>query len=305
MPPHSDPELAYEECSRCGAVKTIGEISEVRLRVGGTAVFICTCCKNREESAPLLLGYECPGWTYGREGYRCSSLRFHEYLPPVETLAGAYDIVFYAADQAFGPRYHRKTNGSMTLTLNSNENTRADGLCGKIEMDRKMAISDTTWIDTFSLMQDENRELSFPGFETGAFVPYHGNQFPALIKNQSDVSTLRGQMRMVVERTAVRYRPDAKVAHRGRQRPITFHSDRGADKILADYTGSITSWLSGNLGLPDLVAFHICEYWCSRPPPVFFFEEGDLCLTTMWPRKGYMFDDVATMLVARRRCLRG
>lgn len=302
MPPHFDPDLVIDtkECSRCGAMRTLGEISEVRLRVGGIAVFICKDCKNREQSAPLLLGYECPGWKYGREGYRCPRLRFYECLPPVEKLAGTYDIIFFAADQAFGPRYHRRTNGSMTLTLRNNKGLAGTYLlCGNIEMDRKMAISDTPWIDKFSLMQDENEGMSLPGFDTGAFLPYC-----TLMNSQSDLSALRGQIRVVMERTPVRYRPDAKVVHRVRQRPITFHNNKDADKILAEHTSSITSWLSANLGLPDLVSSYICDYWCTRPPPLFFFEEGDLCLTTMWPRKGYMYDDVATMLVARRRLLR-
>mmetsp|Transcript_7100 Transcript_7100/g.21202 ORF Transcript_7100/g.21202 Transcript_7100/m.21202 type:complete len:195 (-) Transcript_7100:40-624(-) len=190
----------------------------------------------------------------------------------------------------------------MTLTLRDSGEVRgAYLLCGAVEMDRKMAVSDTPWIDKFFLVQDETKELSFPGFESGAFMPYHGTQFPSLMYYRNDPSALRGQLRVVMERTAVRYRPDAKVLNRVRQQPITFHSNRDADKILAQYTNSIASWLSENLGLPDLVASYICEFWCTRPPPLFFFEEGDLCLTTVWPRKGYMYDDVATMFVARRR----
>lgn len=300
--PETDAIIDAKECARCDSLKRLGDISEVRLRVGGNAVFICKGCKKREQSAPVLLGYECPGWKYGREGYRCPRLRFSDYLPPIAKLAGTYDIVFYAADQAFGPRYHRKTNGSMSLNLGGGDELRGDHLlCGTIEMDRMMAISDTPWIDRFSFVQDETDELSFPGFETGACMSYHGRHFPDLVHNQRDVSLLRGQMRVVLKRTAVRYRPDAKVVHRVKQRPITFNNNTHAEQILAEFTNSIMSWLSANLGIPDLAASHICEYWSTRPPPLFFFEEGDLCLTTMWPRKGYMYDDVATMIVARRR----
>ena len=100
-----------KECARCCETKGFLDISKVRLRVGGCAVFICKKCIKREEVAPLRLGYECPGWKYGREGYRCPRLRFNENFPSMERIVGSYNIVYFAAEQAYGPRYHRKTKG--------------------------------------------------------------------------------------------------------------------------------------------------------------------------------------------------
>mmetsp|Transcript_38718 Transcript_38718/g.78996 ORF Transcript_38718/g.78996 Transcript_38718/m.78996 type:complete len:307 (-) Transcript_38718:72-992(-) len=301
MPPRSEsaPDgTDLKECTRCGSAKSLSEISEVRLRVGGSAVFICRSCKKREEIAPLRLGYECPGWMYGREGYRCPRLRFDGILPPIQSLAGSYNVLFFAADQAFGPRYHRKTKGTLTLGTVEKVDRDESIVLGTVLMDRTMAISDTPWVDEFSFLQEATGTLTFSGFEDGACVPYRGIHRGGTSSTGSQ-PLLRGQLRVVRERFAARCRPDAKCGMK--QPPITFGDMDEADKVMRKYESSIAPWICRNLSLPDLVAARICAFWRARPPPLFMFERGDLCLTTLWPRKGYMYDDVSTVLVARRR----
>ena len=187
----------------------------------------------------------------------------------------------------------------MTLILKENANTRGDFVFfGTVTMDQTMAISDTPWVDKFSFLQDDRKYLDFPGFEDGAFTSYHAKQY---LSSQNSRSVPSGQLRVVSKRVAVRSRPDGKISNRAKQRPAAFVNMKEAEDIMVHHTNSIAPWLSRNLALPDLIASHICEFWCSRPCPLFFFEKGDVCLTTLWPKKGYMDDDVTTVLVARRR----
>ena len=141
-------------CSRCavpsskltrqklGIVPANPSTTSTSSAAGGRARdYLCTDCLRRERSAPVRLGYECPGWAYGRFGYRCPPLNFREEVPRIETLVSAgsmslltrsastaavaqaatYDIVFLGIDQKFGPRIHRRVMPGSTLTLSLEE----------------------------------------------------------------------------------------------------------------------------------------------------------------------------------------
>ena len=142
-------------CSRCDVpasklvrqklgIVTANANSSTNSAAGGRARdYLCTDCLRRERTAPVRLGYECPGWAYGRFGYRCPPLTFRQEVPRIEALVSAssmslsvtsisastvaaaqaatYDIVFLGIDQKFGPRIHRRVVKGSTLTLSLEE----------------------------------------------------------------------------------------------------------------------------------------------------------------------------------------
>jgi len=149
------PSTRVGRCSRCSAPTSklirqkLGLVPATSNagnsnRSGGVAGrdrdYLCADCVRRERTAPVRLGYECPGWAYGRFGYRCPALAFRDEAPRVEALApglapglaeaeaaATYDIVFLAIDQRFGPRIHRRVAPGSTLTLRLEERGGGDG----------------------------------------------------------------------------------------------------------------------------------------------------------------------------------
>ena len=125
--------------------------------------YLCAECIRREREAPTRLGYECPGWAYGRFGYRCPPLTFREEVPRIEALVSSgssmsttsasstvaaahatYDIVFLAIDQKFGPRIHRRVVPGSTLTLSLEECCASNSLAALEDENGDVIMADTS-----------------------------------------------------------------------------------------------------------------------------------------------------------------
>ena len=166
-------------CSRCATPSSnltrqkLGIVpananSSTNLAAGGRARdYLCTDCLRGERTAPVRLGYECPGWAYGRFGYRCPPLTFREEVPRIEALVSAssislstsnsastvavaqaaatYDIVFLGIDQKFGPRIHRRVLPGSTLTLSLEECCMTNSLTAtRVDENGDVVMADTS-----------------------------------------------------------------------------------------------------------------------------------------------------------------
>ena len=324
---------------------------------------ICNDCVRRENNNQWTLGYECPGWTYGRHGYRSAPLVFSPRTPKPESLVGTYDVVYFAADQRFGPRIHRRAGGTLVLSPASDredaalsswrhsdidadtDSDRSDSdssgsqrtlqgipqrmphsmprrgsgtgnltcLRGDLTMDHRAAVSDShAWVDGMTFYTYEAEEEG-DGSKDGEGILYSGweNRSPPVGGNGA---AAHGRLRVVAERCVSRSRPDARrrqtaesdgggCRRRRRRdtRPVIFRSADEADRLAEVHRTSIAPTLAAGLGLPDLAAELICEFWKERPPPLFEFLPGDLCLSSTLPEKGFLNESISTVTVVRRR----
>ena len=235
----------------------------------------------------------------------------------------------------------RDENGDVVMADVSASNSGTTQIClrGVVAMDRRSAIADGAWIDGMTFLaapskkssmgeegEDENDNnddanvpaISVAGFNGGGHLRFAGHELraPSTSTSQSNRSTLpnelkaasaaaalHGHIRVVSSRAIVRSRPDSKATARRRcVRPAIFNTVEEADAILHRHRISIAPFLCRNLGLPEGPARLVCEYWCDRPSPLMEFRPGDVVLTTVMPGRGFMNDNISTVLVARRRC---
>ena len=260
-----------------------------------------------------------PGSTLTLTLEECSTYERRNSLPP-----------------ASGEHMTRDENGDVVMAdvSASNPGTNQTFLRGVVAMDRRSAIADGAWIDGMTFLaapsqnEDENDSnnddanvpaISVAGFNGGGHLRFTGHELraPSTNTSQSNRSTspnnelkassatvaLHGQIRVVSSRAIVRSRPDSKATARRRcVRPAIFNTVEEADAILHRHRVSIAPFLCRNLGLPEGPARLVCEYWCDRPSPLMEFRPGDVVLTTVMPGRGFMNDNISTVLVARRRC---
>ena len=236
---------------------------------------------------------------------------------------------------ASGEHMTRDENGDVVMAdvSASTPGTTQTCLRGVVAMDRRSAIADGAWIDGMTFLaapskdEDENDNnnddanvpaISVAGFNGGGHLRFTGQELrapstntsqsnrstsPHELKASSAAAALHGQIRVVSSRAIVRSRPDSKATARRRcVRPAIFNTVEEADAILHRHRVSIAPFLCRNLGLPEGPARLVCEYWCDRPSPLMEFRPGDVVLTTVMPGRGFMNDNISTVLVARRRC---
>ena len=138
---------------------------------------ICNDCVRRENNNQWTLGYECPGWTYGRHGYRSAPLVFSPRTPKPESLVGTYDVVYFAADQRFGPRIHRRAGGTLVLSPASDREDAALSSWRHSDID-----ADTDSDGTVTLTELEAVDVSTLGYPVGTHTEItHLADFIALL----------------------------------------------------------------------------------------------------------------------------
>jgi hypothetical protein len=77
---------------------------------------------------------------------------------------------------------------------------------------------------------------------------------------------------------------------------VEFNDIQEARTVLQHHRENACSWLHHHTVLPMNVATLVGEFLC--PPPVFFFEEGDLCLDIEWDT--HVLNSFQTCIIARR-----
>jgi len=80
---------------------------------------------------------------------------------------------------------------------------------------------------------------------------------------------------------------------------VQFGSLQEAEAIMENHRERTCSWLHNHTVLPEVVTRQVGEFLC--PPPVFFFEEGDLCLGMDWSRGNCEDQMCRSCIIARRR----
>jgi hypothetical protein len=266
--------------------------------------YYCVGCHNAKEendrrreqirldTEARLHGYLCPEFS----GYRtnddsawsiCPNLEFSPAQPNLDDLVGDYDILFFASRTNHRARYSRKSKGKLFLSQPQG------ALRGKVVMDESVhhcvvpkpgcfTFRDTGYWD------DERRSqclkvLEFPD----DFVPGFQTWSP-------------GYLKTVATQAAVPRWPDSGCWHPPRWE-VQFDSIEEARRIQRNYFHSNQhSWIHNHLNLPESVGSLIAQFVV--PPPLFFFEPGDLWLHMRWDENDlYAEDDgLETIILARR-----
>jgi len=129
---------------------------------------------------------------------------------------------------------------------------------------------------------------------------------PSLRKGgqRRDISMHRGRIKLVAQRGPLRikkkqsstYKKKEKCSKNPLQDKSQFCSVKDAEKEYKKYMDVDNSWLSRHIDLPKDVLSVIHQFIC--PPPVFFFEEGDLWIEVDW---NFRQGDLNSIFVARKR----
>ena len=123
---------------------------------------------------------------------------------------------------------------------------------------------------------------------------------PEQNNDNKDILMHRGRIKLVTQLGPLCIRKNQSKEclsnNSSRYENTSFRSVKEAQIKLKDYMNVETSWMSNHLNLPKDVLSVIRQFIC--PPPVFFFEKGDLWIEVDWIfKKG----DLNSIFVARKR----
>ena len=259
-------------------------------------------------------------------------------FPSYHSLAGTYDIVFYFAQWNGDYIHHRTTKGTLTLSASNEESISCkerrrfirrtvprggETIEGTVQMDDIVKQGDRFSMGryNFAFLQNDLRYriVIDPTFQidlsqeqirkANAEIDIHvkGCQKQPIRKSpfaNNNVSMHRGRIKLVAQRAPLQIRKNQtkecacirRDSNNIEQETVQFKSVDEAEETLEYYTDVDNSWLSKYINLPKDVLSVIHQFIC--PPPVFFFEKGDLWVEVDWNfRKG----DLNSIFVARKR----
>lgn len=232
-------------------------------------------------------------------------------ISSTENLEGEYDIIFYAGEYQYERRHYRTAKGILSISSNGGI------LTGKIVMDPSMEPLDVIPYGgnfTFQETSRIQRMSSYLDFDDEtANAPE--NQAPAgVIKveaieyskdllekdNRGNPVTFEGELRIIKEKTPSGVLLDSQRLENSLETwrgHVAFNGVEEATAIVENHRRNTCSWLHNHTVLPEGVARLVGEYRC--PPPILFFEEGDLCLDMEWT-DGLPSNTSCSCIIARR-----
>ena len=224
-------------------------------------------------------------------------------LPTTDEMIGTYDIIYYAGsfcghERKVGSLVHYQTARG-TLNLNSARGV----LEGSITMDPRMETLDVIPFGGNSAFRETGRIQSCKNQWPQKLKPANGIisitviQPPdGLVTHNSDGERIdfQGEIRIFKQKTPTGL-------SLGGESFVVFENLEEAENLMENYRSTTCSWLHNHTGLPAEVTRLIGEFRC--PPPVFFFEEGDLCLDFNWSNHMYINPELhcVSSVIARRR----
>jgi len=129
-------------------------------------------------------------------------------------------------------------------------------------------------------------------------VPIKITKCPSTADDLSPEVVNFGTIRLLAKRTVTGWNPDEDPSGK---RIVSIDSVDDADELMWRWEKAFlaNSWPNKHLSLPTELVLKIHEYVAFRPPPAFFFEEGDLWISTSVQKVDKSV--LRTILVARRR----
>lgn len=223
-------------------------------------------------------------------------------VPLSDEMVGAYDIVYFAADAGCSSLFHHRTaRGPLSLSV-----SRDGMLMGEIEMDSSMdPLAVVPYGGNFEFRETDRFQRTFRrepmnllrGGVHVATALWGRSELTGVIKMEvhrppkglflqdHDDNPVRfsGELRVFDKRTPTGLLLDS---HRDssmamfRHSHVTFENLQEAEELVQHHRQVTCSWLHNHTILPLGVTRLVGEFLC--PSPVFFFEEGDLCLDFGW-----------------------
>lgn len=238
-------------------------------------------------------------------------------LPTPEELAGEYDIIYYAGEltQLLG-RHSRTAQGTLKLSVETDK----DGMSvvgGTVKMHPCMEMIDVIpFGGNYQFVEDSRAQRPGPGegddnlgdvtLLTGVITikvtqPPDGTTTKRYYKPEDEAENW-GEMRIFRERVGASIIDQVPRGSWSDQIPEAVHdfsSTQQAEDLNKAHFAKTCSWLHKHTVLDTAAAFQVGRFVC--PPPVFFFEPGDIELDIGWNSVVGSGHNCSTCVIARRR----
>lgn len=242
-------------------------------------------------------------------------------LPKAKDMEGEYDIIFYAgeASQYLG-KHHRTARGTVNLSCNS-----SGQIIGNVTMHPCMEDIDVipfggnySFVERSRVQrQGQDYDDFYPGdttLPTGVIkIEVTDRPYGLCMNNGYDLRNLAPALRHMTPLGELRIFREKVGAGITNQIPggawddtiysslVPFRSSEEAETLNASHYGRTCSWLHNHTILDEASSAHVGRFLC--PPPVLFFEEGDIQLDIDWKKVAPGCCNANSSIIARRRTL--
>ena len=239
-------------------------------------------------------------------------------LPRAKDMEGEYDIIFYAgeASQFFG-QHHRTARGTVNISCNS-----VGQLSGNVTMHPCMEDIDVipfggnySFVER-TRVQRKGQDMDFyPGdttLPTGVIkIDVTDCPYGSCTYDGFDLRNLAPALRNMAPNGEIRIFREKVGAGITNQIPggawdetiyeslVPFRNTEEAETLNRVHYEQTCSWLHRHTILDEATAVHVGRFLC--PPPVLFFQEGDIQLDIDWKRVAPSCCLANSSIIARRR----
>jgi hypothetical protein len=242
-------------------------------------------------------------------------------LPRAKDMEGEYDIIFYAgeASQYLG-KHHRTARGTVNLSCNS-----SGQIIGNVTMHPCMEDIDVipfggnySFVEKSRVQRKGKGDYDFfPGdatLPTGVInIEVTDRPYGLCVNDGYDLRNLApalkhmapfGELRIFREKVGAGITnqiPGGAWDNNTYNSLVPFRNSEEAETLNTSHYRRTCSWLHRHTILDEASSVHVGRFLC--PPPVLFFEEGDIQLDINWKRVAPGCYNACSSIIARRRTL--
>jgi len=238
-------------------------------------------------------------------------------LPTPKEMEGDYEIIYYAGETDAFAEHHRTARGTLTITCSVGERG-TPVISGTVTMHPCMEEIDVIpfggnfgFVEECRVQREGQGDDDYPGDTTTptGIIKIKVTDPPyGLCKNNGYRSignfVLHGELRVFRQKVGAGITSQVPFGmYRNDQIPrsiVPFSSTEEAEALNKAHYQSTCSWLHKYTILDEASALHVGRFLC--PPPIFFFQEGDIQIDIDWKDVATCCCCTKSCIVARRVC---